>query len=629
MKKTTLSLLITSALTGLSGAAHAQSPLTMQELAQKTFERIEEVKTLAANDEGTFIRDGRKFINYKGREYWVNFDNYPKFPLQVGGEEAAYRHILDFIDNSWEFVWYDGGFYLLNLDYGVMNRDMTGCFIEYVPASRGSVLPNGEFAYESDMVQNVEMSDCAGLTLPEMSNLAVSSLSDTGVSIDWIGQSETDTTTLTLKSVTGEIVSTYHVSEPGFFLGNLSPETAYSVEINTCNALGCALPQSVSFTTLPSRLGYADTLPATNHLIGELAGGIGFAQTHTTTAPYGNEEKQYPDLVIDREALLLLTPEDPSINQLWVEIYQNGELLARNAMLPPSALAGTDQPDNGRPEVIFSHKAWSLPLQWDWMKPGLSLVFSDNQGRSGELTQDMLVFGGAPELVIQNIDIGMLTPPRGMNTMIQNMPPLAADYFQKIPVSKLVMADYAPAFFPEITLPNGKVYTESSDGEGGWHGGDMREAIGKALVSTGINNANVGITDTAGYSQAYNRRFNHISAHTNVGIYTNGTITHGGSGGGGIVTLTATTGNEWSHELGHNYGLGHFPHQASTHDLESGWGWDALHRRFIGNLHWQGKAATNDVGGEVVPPFAGEYRFTRDAMLAVKQQNWAQSVTTR
>ncbi|WP_158500853.1 TagA domain-containing protein [Vibrio campbellii] len=42
-------------------------------------------------------------------------------------------------------------------------------------------------------------------------------------------------------------------------------------------------------------------------------------------------------------------------------------------------------------------------------------------------------------------------------------------------------------------------------------------------------------------------------------------------------------------------------------------GWDALHRRFIGNLHWTGEATTNDVGGEVVPPFAGEFRFMRDA----------------
>lgn len=82
------------------------------------------------------------------------------------------------------------------------------------------------------------------------------------------------------------------------------------------------------------------------------------------------------------------------------------------------------------------------------------------------------------------------------------------------------MADYTPAHFPVVTMPNGVVYTDKSASTGGWHSGDMREAIGKAMVSTGINNANVGIVSSAGYSQQYNRRFNHITAHTNVGIYT-------------------------------------------------------------------------------------------------------------
>ena len=48
--------------------------------------------------------------------------------------------------------------------------------------------------------------------------------------------------------------------------------------------------------------------------------------------------------------------------------------------------------------------------------------------------------------------------------------------------------------------------------------------------------------------------------------------------------------------------------------MASGWGWDAVYQRFIGNLHWTGEAGTNELGGEVVPPFAGEFRFTRDAM---------------
>ncbi|MBF4427922.1 M66 family metalloprotease, partial [Vibrio anguillarum] len=115
---------------------------------------------------------------------------------------------------------------------------------------------------------------------------------------------------------------------------------------------------------------------------------------------------------------------------------------------------------------------------WNWMKPELSLRLTDNLGREGVLSQGDIQFGGAPELVIQNIDMGMLTQPRNHNTMIQNLPTLAADYFQKIPASKLVMADYTPAYFPVVTMPNGVVYTDKSASTGGWHSGDMREAIG-------------------------------------------------------------------------------------------------------------------------------------------------------
>ncbi|MGL4474739.1 MAG: M66 family metalloprotease, partial [Shewanella sp.] len=306
--------------------------------------------------------------------------------------------------------------------------------------------------------------------------------------------------------------------------------------------------------------------------------------------------------------------------QLWVEVYHEGELIAREIMQSPANQARTDQyAVEGRPTVIFSHNVWSLPLKWNWMTPGLSLRFVDNHGRSSELAQHNITFGGAPELVIQNIDMGMLTKPRGVNNMANNTAEHASDYFQKIPVSKLVLGQYAPAYFEKVTMPNGKVYTERSDTEGGWHSGDMREAIGKALISTGINNANVGISASSGESQAYNRRFNHITAHTNVGVYTKAkddsteVVVHGGSGGGGKVTLQHTTGNEWSHELGHNFGLSHYPSMASVHDMQSGWGWDDVFKRFIGNIDWRGAPAISEAGGEISPPYLDTFRFLRDA----------------
>lgn len=625
MKKNQLVLLI-AAMLGCSSAA-AQSPIPLLQLGQMTFDRLADLKQQADRGEGTFSKDGKNYLNYKGREYWLNHENYPLFPFLVeGGDDSDYRHVIDFVDESWEFMMFSGGFYLMSKEFGVYNSDVSGCFIEYIPAARGSQNNDGSYIWESEMLQNIVTTDCKGITVPIVDKFAVHSLSDQGVAFSWSGQQPQDSVTVTLRNMANiEDVQVFNQTSSDFFIGSLTPNTLYQVEVINCNSLSCTPPAQQTFTTLPAQLGFADNAPVINHLSGDLAAQLSFAQTGTTTAPNGNEQAGNPDLVMHRAAMLLLNPENIATNQLWVEVYINGVLETRKAMQPPSALAKTDQPNNGRSKVIYSHRTWSLALQWDWMKPGLSLRFTDNNGRVGELAQSHLIFAGAPELVIQNIDIGMLMTPKDQNTMLKEITTLSADYFQKIPVSKLIMADYTAAHFPKITMPNGNVYTERSESNGGWHSGDMREAIGKALVSIGINNANFGITETAGYSQAYDRRFNHITAHTNNGVYANGVINHGGSGGGGIATLTYTTDNEWSHELGHNYGLGHYPAQSSTHDEESGWGWDALYNRFVGNINWSRSAYTNNVGGEIVPPFANEFGYLTDAQA----DGYAQGIVSR
>ncbi|NBN95217.1 MAG: peptidase M66, partial [Verrucomicrobia bacterium] len=89
--------------------------------------------------------------------------------------------------------------------------------------------------------------------------------------------------------------------------------------------------------------------------------------------------------------------------------------------------------------------------------------------------------------------------------------------------------------------------------------------------------------------------------------------------GNGMVTLDNSLGNEFSHEVGHNYGLGHYVDgfKGSVHrsadQVNSTWGWDADKRRFIPNFSplRTGKDATLE--GQSQPPFDGRaYGF--DAM---------------
>lgn len=602
---TPLALFVASALLPLS----AQAQINMQQTADQTFSIINTLKQRATAGDGVIEEDNKRYIVHNNHRFELHDNNYPKFPYPYGGAEALapYYDTFPFLDENWDIVMNnDDGFYFIHDDVGSMSSSTQGCFIEYYP--------NHNFSAAD--IMHFEKTECA----PTVSDLKLVSVYDLGASITWEGHTEGNNYNVAVTQVGSSTTQVFNATEANLFLPQLEADSQYQVQIEVCNAFGCTKIAPLSFTTEIAKSGFHDDIRTLNHLEGEMSAHLSLMQSHSLTAPFGNAELGAPDVVIGREAMLLVTPHVNDINQMWVEVYQDGVLITRQAMLTPSQQPKTDQyAVDGRPTVIFAHNVWSLPLQWDWMKPGLSLQLVDNHGRKGELSQQSIEFGGAPELIIQNIDMGMLTPPRGQNTMANNTAEHAADYFQKIAVSKLVVGQYAAAHFEKVTMPNGKVYTERSDSDGGWHAGDMREAIGKALVSTGINNANVGITATAGSSQAYNRFFNHITAHTNVGVYTDATtdatktIVHGGSGGGGIVTLEATTGNEWSHELGHNYGLGHYPSMASVHDMQSGWGWDSVFQRFIGSLDWRGPAREESIGGETSAPYLDTFRFLRDS----------------
>ena len=89
--------------------------------------------------------------------------------------------------------------------------------------------------------------------------------------------------------------------------------------------------------------------------------------------------------------------------------------------------------------------------------------------------------------------------------------------------------------------------------------------------------------------------FNQRIIHHSAGLYANGRAEHGLSGGNGMATIYSSSGNELSHELGHSYGLGHYPGQNgslpgdaatinATHHADSGWGWNAYRDAMRTNL---------------------------------------------
>ncbi|MDR8522488.1 M66 family metalloprotease [Shewanella fidelis] len=279
--------------------------------------------------------------------------------------------------------------------------------------------------------------------------------------------------------------------------------------------------------------------------------------------------------------------------------------------------------------LTYADNTWSLKVPANWIQPGFKMQFSHGE-LSGELT-DVKV--GAPsELLLHTIDIGMLTAPRGEFDFATD-PTAQREYFQTLPVSRMTVSQYETVYLAEVMLPDGTLLTDFDPSTGDWHSGTMRQRIGKELISIGINNANYGINSSAGIGvDAHPYSVSQLTAHNNRGNYQNGIVTHGGSGGGGIVTLDSSLGNEFSHEVGHNFGIGHYPggFNGSIHRpadaINSTWGWDSDLNKFIPNMYSKitdGSACRN---GECQSPFEGR-KYGSDAMAGGKPMSSANRFT--
>jgi len=176
-------------------------------------------------------------------------------------------------------------------------------------------------------------------------------------------------------------------------------------------------------------------------------------------------------------------------------------------------------------------------------------------------------------------------------------------------------------------LPTGKLYQTQSDDDGGWHSGDMRQFTGKILLSHGIDLANYGIFSSSGRSES-SHPFTcaQMTAHNTQGYYQNGVKVHGGSGGNGMVTLDSSIGNEFSHELGHNYGLGHYVGgfdgsvHRSANEIDSSWQWDSELNLFTPNFASKDTGSDRCYQGKCQSAFMGKFRYGTDSMAGGSPQ---------
>ena len=357
-------------------------------------------------------------------------------------------------------------------------------------------------------------------------------------------------------------------------------------------------------------------------LVGSFQAMIQFGQNHVVD-PQGNEAKKMPRLTAEKEALLLVTPtlEMGDVSQLVAEIYKNGVLLRSINLAAPDQIPASDQNNNdARPRVVYSKRAWSAKLNWDEIQAGLKIRIVDEQNRSGELFEDKIDFAAPGELVLNNIRIGMLTnAPQTGNYYMWSAPEKAgADYFQTIPAAQMTVGKYDDIKLDRVMIGNGTIYDSVSSSVGGVYDGDMRENTAKATFGVGINLANWGVTSASMASQEQPQVTQSVIVHHARGKYSNGESNHGLSGGNGMLTLIDSTGNEFSHEIGHHYGLGHYPGAVggdyfwAEHHANSGWGYNGVRHKMRSNLEWWRDNVGDGKTGK--PTFLGTYAYGKDAM---------------
>ena len=383
---------------------------------------------------------------------------------------------------------------------------------------------------------------------------------------------------------------------------------------------------------------------------GDLLGRVQFAQTHTID-PKNNAARNEPSLIPYRNALLLFTPqmELTSLEATVTATYNGVKSTKTYTLEPPKNMPKSDKNNSDKKDITYSKRSFSVMLPFNMVTPDMRIDF-EGTAANGSILQgsiynnmdDIYVrpnieFAAPQEGVFLFLKLGMLTgvptDPVYQFDMIDDAAHAMAEYFQTVPFASLVNGKYEDVVLKEVILRDGKIYTVQSDYQNpDAYSGDMREDVAKAQFSVGIDLANKGVASSPlNQSHEITHDMFYFTVHHTQGKYAGGKVQgHGLSGGNGIGTLYASRGNEFSHEVGHGYNMGHYPFSdtvayGSIHGYQTGWGYDAYHNRMRANVAWNSGGGTEEFMQYFISPFQATYNWNKDSMAG----GWADSAISR
>ncbi len=389
--------------------------------------------------------------------------------------------------------------------------------------------------------------------------------------------------------------------------------------------------------------GIRDVINNLSDTSGGLEGRVQFAQTHTID-PYNiqdkskKNERREPFLIPYRNALLMFTAKEnlPPLKSVKVEIT-NGSKKMELIMNVPRDMPKSDYAGNGsKPDITYSKRSFSVQLPYDIITPEMDIKFTAqtyNQTEiSGILKGSDIDFAAPIEAVYFFLKLDMLAGylPRGNPynfSMIEEPARAIQEYFQTIPIAKMVNATYEDRMLKKVIIKDGTIYTTDNPSpypNPSDHNGDLREDVAKAQVSVGINLANKGPASSAlDQNHVINHDMFYFTVHHTHGKYKIRVQGHGLSGGNGIGTLFKSAYSEFSHEVDHGYNKSHYPYAKESsdgcvHGYNTGWGYDAYKNRMKTNIRWNSNGTVekfNPLGKEhIIEPFQKIYNWNYDSM---------------
>ena len=314
----------------------------------------------------------------------------------------------------------------------------------------------------------------------------------------------------------------------------------------------------------------------------------------------------------------------------------------------PKNMPKSDKNNSDKKDITYSKRSFSVMLPYNMVCPDMRIDFEGVTKDGALLTgalynpesiteKQNIEFAAPQEGVFLFLKLGMLTgvptDPVYQFDMIDDAAHAMAEYFQTVPFARLVNGKYEDVVLNEVILRDGKIYTGQSDYQNpDAYSGDMREDVAKAQFSVGIDLANKGVASSAlNQSHEITHDMFYFTVHHTQGKYAGGKVQgHGLSGGNGIGTLYASRGNEFSHEVGHGYNMGHYPFSdtvsyGSIHGYQTGWGYDAYHNRMRANVAWNSGGGTEEFMQYFITPFQATYNWNKDSMAG----GWADSAISR